>query len=438
MNTIRSFIRPLMLALLALLVVVMPSVSAAQDATPEPVVYGVFFYSPTCPHCINVLTNYWPSIQEEFGDQLRVMFVDATTEQGGMMMLATVTALNIESRGVPMLIIGSDVMVGEIEIPQRAPTVIREGLQSGGIGLPAVPGLEAVYQAALAAREAQDATPENADAQPTPEDAAEVQMTAPTEAEQTLGERLAADPVANGLAVVILVMLAVSFLAVLPVAVRAAPQAAEPTRRAPVGLQQVALILVSLLGLGLAVSLLAGAQDHPSVLLLAGGELVIFLIIVGAIARAWGGKALPGWLVPLAALAGLGAAGYLSYVELTLSEAVCGVVGNCNTVQQSLYARVFNIPIGVLGIAGYILILAVWLLSRERKWQAQMDKLLQAMALFGVAFSIYLTFLEPFVIGATCVWCLTSAVIMLLLLWLVTPSPAATERPLGKTARDAA
>jgi len=34
------------------------------------------------------------------------------------------------------------------------------------------------------------------------------------------------------------------------------------------------------------------------------------------------------------------------------------------------------------------------------------------MTAFGTLFSIYLTFLEPFVIGATCLWCLSSAVIM--------------------------
>jgi uncharacterized membrane protein len=33
-------------------------------------------------------------------------------------------------------------------------------------------------------------------------------------------------------------------------------------------------------------------------------------------------------------------------------------------------------------------------------------------------FSIYLTFLEPFVIGATCIWCLTSAVIITLIMLL--------------------
>jgi uncharacterized membrane protein len=40
------------------------------------------------------------------------------------------------------------------------------------------------------------------------------------------------------------------------------------------------------------------------------------------------------------------------------------------------------------------------------------------ITLFGILFSIYLTFLEPFVIGATCIWCLSSAVIMTILFLL--------------------
>ena len=46
---------------------------------------------------------------------------------------------------------------------------------------------------------------------------------------------------------------------------------------------------------------------------------------------------------------------------------------------------------------------------------------LLGMTLLGVGFSVYLTFLEPFVIGATCAWCVTSALTMLLLLWLTAP-----------------
>jgi uncharacterized membrane protein len=49
-----------------------------------------------------------------------------------------------------------------------------------------------------------------------------------------------------------------------------------------------------------------------------------------------------------------------------------------------------------------------------------------AIALGGTLFSIYLTFLEPFVIGATCVWCLGSALCMTLLL-VFTRTPAAAS-----------
>jgi uncharacterized membrane protein len=43
------------------------------------------------------------------------------------------------------------------------------------------------------------------------------------------------------------------------------------------------------------------------------------------------------------------------------------------------------------------------------------------MCVFGTLFSIYLTFLEPFVIGATCMWCISSAVLMIILLLASTP-----------------
>ncbi|MBC6938327.1 MAG: vitamin K epoxide reductase [Chloroflexi bacterium] len=127
------------------------------------------------------------------------------------------------------------------------------------------------------------------------------------------------------------------------------------------------------------------------------------------------------WLLPVVALVGLAVAGYLAHVETTASEAVCGVVGDCNTVQQSPYARIFGIPIGLIGVAGYVAILLVWFYGQVGSRRLA-DAALLLMALFGVVFSIYLTFLEPFVIGATCLWCLTSAALMALILWLAAPA----------------
>jgi len=124
---------------------------------------------------------------------------------------------------------------------------------------------------------------------------------------------------------------------------------------------------------------------------------------------------------PILSLLGLAVALYLSYVETQEVPAICGPVGDCNAVQQSQYAKLFGLlPVGVLGAVGYIAILFVWFWSRYRNdWLAQKSPLaLFVMTLFGLLFSIYLTYLEPFVIKAVCAWCLTSAVIMSLLYFL--------------------
>lgn len=131
----------------------------------------------------------------------------------------------------------------------------------------------------------------------------------------------------------------------------------------------------------------------------------------------------PGWVtvwgIPLISIAGILVAGYLSYIEITLEQAFCGPVGDCNAVQSSPYARLFGVlPVGVLGGLGYIAILAAWLAGRQ-KWgilSAYAPLALFGMAFFGTIFSTYLTYLEPFVIKAVCIWCVTSAILITLVM----------------------
>lgn len=135
----------------------------------------------------------------------------------------------------------------------------------------------------------------------------------------------------------------------------------------------------------------------------------------------------PGWVLPTLVVIGSFVAAYLSLVELTHAEAVCGPVGDCNTVNQSEYAFLFGVlPVGVLGLLGYGSILLLWLAGRfgPEGWRAPSLLALWGAVLGGTIFSLYLTFLEPFVIGATCAWCLTSAVVMALLLWTTAPMAA--------------
>lgn len=129
----------------------------------------------------------------------------------------------------------------------------------------------------------------------------------------------------------------------------------------------------------------------------------------------------PAWaenLIPLLCLIGIGIAFYLTYVETQNVAAVCGPVGDCNTVQSSRYARLAGVPVGLIGLIGYIAILIAWATNRFAKGRlADLAAVaLMAMTLFGVLFSLYLTYLELAVIHAVCIWCLSSAVIMALLL----------------------
>lgn len=159
------------------------------------------------------------------------------------------------------------------------------------------------------------------------------------------------------------------------------------------------------------------------------------LIVVGvSFWRAFNGQApkriprLAELAIPLLSVIGFGVAVYLTYVETTSALAICGPVGDCNAVQNSSYAILFGfLPVGLLGAIGYVAILGAWLWRRFRR-----DRLAELaapaifiMTLFGTLFSIYLTYLELFVIRAVCIWCVSSAVIITLQMLLSSGAGAA-------------
>lgn len=150
---------------------------------------------------------------------------------------------------------------------------------------------------------------------------------------------------------------------------------------------------------------------------------LLYSIISFVVGKTYSLPAWADWFIPALIILGIGVAGYLSYVETQSVSAICGPVGDCNAVQTSRYAKLFDVlPIGVLGLAGYLGLLGAWLV---RKYLPGFEKPAAigyfGMAFFAVIFSLYLTYLEPFVIKAVCIWCLSSAVNVTLLLLLGTP-----------------
>lgn len=129
---------------------------------------------------------------------------------------------------------------------------------------------------------------------------------------------------------------------------------------------------------------------------------------------------------PILSLIGIGIAAYLSYTYLTNTEVVCGPSGGCASVQDSPYAYLFDlIPVGLFGLAGYLAILIAWIVYQfgPERYRKSAVVSMWGFTWFGILFTIYLTFLEPFVIGASCLWCIGSAIVMNFL-FLASTGPA--------------
>ena len=136
-------------------------------------------------------------------------------------------------------------------------------------------------------------------------------------------------------------------------------------------------------------------------------------------------------VVAVLSLVGTAIAGYLTWVHFAELQPFCvGGGGGCERVQSSPYAKLAGVPVAVLGLAGYVAVLASLALP---------DRSVTAfLALIGAGFSAYLTYLELAVIDAVCQWCVASAIIMtavaiasvarLLGLWETAGEPRATER----------
>ena len=89
------------------------------------------------------------------------------------------------------------------------------------------------------------------------------------------------------------------------------------------------------------------------------------------------------------ALAGLGIAGYLTAVHYSGGTPVCAIAHGCSIVQNPDYSRLAGVPIAVLGLLGYVAILAA--LARDGEaWRTAAAFL----ALAGLGFSGWLTYVE--------------------------------------------
>jgi uncharacterized membrane protein len=136
------------------------------------------------------------------------------------------------------------------------------------------------------------------------------------------------------------------------------------------------------------------------------------------------------------ATVGLGVASYLTYVHYAGGPILCLRGGGCETVQHSIYSKLAGVPVALIGLIGYIVILASLIAPETESTRLAT----MSFTVVGFCFSVYLTSRELFSIHAICPWCVSSAVMMTLLaclgVWRFLRGEAPTAGPASSIAAE--
>jgi uncharacterized membrane protein len=122
-------------------------------------------------------------------------------------------------------------------------------------------------------------------------------------------------------------------------------------------------------------------------------------------------------------LLGIFVAGYLTWSHYSGEPVYCGGSNSCELVNSSRFAFIGPIPVALIGLIGYLIILALSLIppKEDRQWPAL---LIFGGALIGVLLQWYLFGIEVFVLRAICYWCVASQTIITLIFLLSFPRRA--------------
>ena len=85
---------------------------------------------------------------------------------------------------------------------------------------------------------------------------------------------------------------------------------------------------------------------------------------------------------------------------------------SCDIVNRSEYSEIQGIPVAGIGVAGYV---ALFVLSTFWRSRAETPTRLLLAALAGLAFALYLTYVEARVLATWCILCVGSLILISLI-----------------------
>ena len=119
-------------------------------------------------------------------------------------------------------------------------------------------------------------------------------------------------------------------------------------------------------------------------------------------------------IIAALALGGVGLSTYLAMYKLGyIGTLACGT-GGCELVQMSKWATFLGLPVAIWGVLYYVALFVVAFAGTMERFvdSPWISHALLALTSWGVAFSVWLTYLELYVIHAICRFCVVSAVLI--------------------------
>ena len=103
----------------------------------------------------------------------------------------------------------------------------------------------------------------------------------------------------------------------------------------------------------------------------------------------------------------------LQHHYATSKTAFCniGEAFNCDIVNRSEYSSILGVPVALIGMLGYA---ALALLATVYCDRRETPSLLFGGAVAGLAFALYLTYVEGHILGVWCILCLSSLALIAL------------------------
>ena len=110
------------------------------------VVHFVYFYADTCSHCKVVEEEILTPLKADYGSQLNIRYVEISSPNHYELLIETEQyfAVSNDARGLPTLVAGERILIGEAAIREELPALIESALAYGGLALPDMPGLNVV------------------------------------------------------------------------------------------------------------------------------------------------------------------------------------------------------------------------------------------------------------------------------------------------------